>query len=148
MDIRKVKKLLELIENSDISEIEITDKDESIKVTRYSGTAPVVATAAPTQVMVPEPIRDNNTSDDSGEPLPQGNVVNSPMVGTFYIAPSPESPSFTDIGQTVSKGETICIIEAMKILNQIESEHAGTVKAILVENGEPVEYGQPLFVIG
>ncbi len=148
MDIRKVKKLLELIENSDISEIEITDKDESIKVTRYSGTPPVVVAAAPAQVVTPEPIRDTNTNDDGGEPLPKGNIVNSPMVGTFYIAPSPDSAPFTDIGQSIGSGDTICIIEAMKILNQIESEHSGTVKAILVENGEPVEYGQPLFVIG
>ena len=148
MDIRKVKKLLELIENSDISEIEITDKDESIKVTRYSGTAPAAAAAIPAQVIVPEPIRENSAGDNSDEQLPQGNVVNSPMVGTFYVAPSPDSPPFTDIGQTISQGDTICIVEAMKILNQIESEHSGTVKAILVENGEPVEYGQPLFVIG
>ena len=146
MDIRKIKKLIELIEDSDIAEIEIHEGEESVRVSRVSSsvTAPVampapVAAAAPA---TPAPVE--------AAPAPAeetGHSVNSPMVGTFYRAASPGAKVFVDIGSKVNAGDTLCIIEAMKILNQIESDTSGTVTKILVENGQPVEYNQPLFII-
>ncbi len=148
MDIRKVKKLIELLEESGVAEIEIHEGEESIRISRASQVS--VAVPAPTAAPAPSPYPD--TSPDSspvtaGEPEISGHTVNSPMVGTFYSAATPGAKPFATIGQQVSVGDTLCIIEAMKLMNQIESDKAGIIKAILVENGQPVEYNQPLFVI-
>jgi acetyl-CoA carboxylase biotin carboxyl carrier protein len=152
MDIRKVKKLIELLEESGISEIEIKEGEESVRISRSISSPPVVAAPAPvTQVSVPP------TAPSAAQTIPpepqaapaaaEGTIIESPMVGTFYASPSPGSPAFVSVGQTVKAGDTICIVEAMKILNQIESEVSGTVKAVLVEDGQPVEFGQPLMVV-
>ncbi|TCT22251.1 acetyl-CoA carboxylase biotin carboxyl carrier protein [Thiobaca trueperi] len=149
MDIRKVKKLIELLEQSDVAEIEIHEGEESVRISRHgSGAMPLY---------MPQPMQAANAPVAAApaaapvvsSPLDEieGEIVRSPMVGTFYRSPSPGAKSFVEEGQTVKAGETLCIIEAMKILNQIECEQAGTVKRILVENGQPVEYNQPLFVI-
>ncbi|WP_150047301.1 MULTISPECIES: acetyl-CoA carboxylase biotin carboxyl carrier protein [Methylomonas] len=148
MDIRKIKKLIDLIEESDIAEIEISEGEESVRISRYSATAPVVhaaplATAAPTGA----PAAAAAPIAAPAEEKISGHVVKSPMVGTFYRSASPGSAAFVEIGQSVSAGQTLCIIEAMKILNQIEADKSGKIKQILVENAHPVEYGQPLFVI-
>ena len=145
MDIRKIKKLIEIIEESGIAEIEIKEGEESIRINRYGNSvaaapstyaapvaAPTAATAAPAA-----PAEEKMT----------GHTVKSPMVGTFYRSASPGSKTFVEVGQSVQVGDTLCIIEAMKILNQIESDKSGTITKILVENAEPVEYGQPLFII-
>ena len=162
MDIRKVKKLIDLLENSSVDEIEIHEGEESVRVTRHREppaapvhhyhAAPAVgaataapATAVPASVADPVPRGAADTATDS--PLPPGYVVTSPMVGTFYQASSPGSKPFVSVGQRVAPGDTLCIIEAMKILNQIEAEVAGEVKAVIAENGHPVEYGEPLLVI-
>ena len=160
MDIRKVKKLIELLESSGVDEIEIHEGEESVRVTRHRDppAAPVhhyhaaPAVAPPPAVYAtaggPAPAAATTASGAEAEDqLPPGYVVTSPMVGTFYQASSPGSKPFVSIGQRVAPGDTLCIIEAMKILNQIESEVAGEVKAIIAENGHPVEYGEPLFVI-
>ena len=156
MDIRKVKKLIELLEQSDVAEIEIHEGEESVRISRQvSGGAAMpfympqgmpmpMAGAAPQPAAAPAPAQ--SAGDDDEDEI-TGTLVRSPMVGTFYRAPSPGSKSFVEEGQSVKAGDTLCIIEAMKILNQIESEHSGTVKRILVENGQPVEYNQPLFLI-
>ena len=153
MDIRKVKKLIELLEESGIAELEIHEGEESVRISRYGQPVPVpvagVQAAAPTTVAgTPETIVTVPTvgMGDAAE-LPPGHVVTSPMVGTYYEAPSPGASPFVSIGHKVAAGDTLCIIEAMKILNQIEADQSGVVAAILVENGQPVEYGQPLFVI-
>lgn len=154
MDIRKVKKLIELLEASDVAEIEIHEGEESVRISRASSVTPAMAMPMPVAHMpaaaapaAPAPAAAGAESD-AGEALPEGHVVRAPMVGTFYRAPSPGAKPFTEEGDNVAAGDTLCIIEAMKILNQIESDKAGTVKKILVENGQPVEYNQPLFVIG
>ncbi len=149
MDIRKVKKLIELLEESGIAEIEIKEGEESVRITRHSSVAAAPAMmqmAAPAPVAAPAaaPVAEAVSEADA---LPSGHIVKSPMVGTFYRSPAPGSAEFVQIGQAVSEGETICIIEAMKILNQIEADKSGTIKAILANNGEPVEYDEPLFVI-
>ncbi len=148
MDIRKVKKLIELIEESDIAEIEIHEGEESVRISRQSsfpaafapmpGAQPAVAATPAPAAALP--------AEEAPEEI-QGHAVKSPMVGTFYRSPSPGSKSFVEEGQQVAVGDTLCIIEAMKILNQIECDKAGTVKKILVENGQPVEYNEPLFII-
>ncbi len=146
MDIRKIKKLIELIEESDIAEIEISEGEESLRISRYSPSAPV--TAAPISTVAAAPLATPATT--TFEPAlesPSGHTVKSPMVGTFYRSASPGAPTFVEVGQKVSEGETLCIIEAMKILNQIEADKSGIIKQILVENAEPVEYDQPLFII-
>jgi len=149
MDIRKVKKLIELLEESGIAEIEIQEGEESVRISRYSQHAPVAAApVAPAAIAAPvaaaiEPV----AADNASEAAIEGHIVKSPMVGAFYRAPSPGASTFVEVGQSVKVGDTLCIIEAMKLLNQIEADKAGTVKAILVENGQPVEYDQPLFVI-
>ena len=147
MDIRKVKKLIELLEESGIAEIEINEGEESVRISRYSTTAP----AAPIQQFAPAPaaapVAAAETESASETPAISGHTVNAPMVGTFYTASAPGSPDFVKVGDSVSEGDTVCIIEAMKILNQIEADRSGTVKAILVENAQPVEFGQPLIVI-
>ncbi len=151
MDIRKIKKLIEIIEESDIAEIEISEGEESVRISRYSSAAPApvaapVAIAAPVAA-APAAIA-APTAADAPAALPSGHIVKSPMVGTFYSAASPTAGSaFVKVGQSVSEGETLCIIEAMKILNQIEADKSGVIKQIMVENAQPVEYDQPLFII-
>lgn len=153
MDIRKIKKLIELLEDSDVSEIEIVEGEESVRIARHSGVtvaqqAPMMnyapaSSPAPAPVAASTPLESVQTDDL----LPPGNIMESPMVGTFYRSSTPTSKAFIEIGQSVNKGDTLCIIEAMKIMNQIEAETSGTIKAILVEDGQPVEYGEPLIVI-
>lgn len=151
MDLRKLKKLIDLVEESGISELELTEGEEKVRISRatqaFAAPQPVqVATAAPIapQVSAPAPVQ---APDESSAQI-EGHIVESPMVGTFYRASSPESSSFVEVGDRVEVGDTLCIIEAMKLLNEIESDKAGIVKKILVENGQPVEYGEKLFVIG
>ena len=143
MDIRKVKKLIELLEESGIAEIEIHEGEESVRISRNAVAAPVAIAAAPAPVAAAAPTPETAPAEEKIE----GHVLNSPMVGSFYRAPSPGAASFVDVGSKVSVGDTLCIIEAMKLLNQIEADKGGTIKAILVENGQPVEYNQPLFII-
>lgn len=145
MDIRKIKKLIEIIEESDIAEIEIKEGEEFIRINRYSTAAPAAVAYAPA-VMQAAPVQAATPSAPAEEKI-TGHIVKSPMVGTFYRAASPTAKAFAEVGQSVMAGDTLCIIEAMKILNQIEADKSGTVTKILVGNGEPVEYGQPLFVI-
>lgn len=153
MDIRKVKKLIELLEESGIAEIEIHEGEESVRISRNSSSVQtVVQAAAPMPAPAPTPAAP--APAPAGEPaaeaapvIPAGHQVTSPMVGTFYRASSPGATPFVEVGQRVNAGDTLCIIEAMKMLNQIEADKAGTVVAILVENGQPVEFGEPLFVI-
>jgi acetyl-CoA carboxylase biotin carboxyl carrier protein len=150
MDIRKVKKLIELLEESGVAEIEIHEGEESVRISR-SSTAPV----APTYVQAPQPVAasaaatPDKTFSAAADEEPEivGDLVNAPMVGIFYEAMAPGKPSFVELGQSVKKGDVLCIIEAMKIMNQVESEFNGVISKIMVENGDPVEYGQPLFVI-
>jgi acetyl-CoA carboxylase biotin carboxyl carrier protein len=144
MDIRKIKKLIDLIEESDIAEIEISEGEESVRISRYSSVAPVQVAAT---VAMPAAAVVQAAVAAPAEETVSGHVVKSPMVGTFYRSASPGSPAFVEIGQSVTVGQTLCIIEAMKILNQIESDKSGKIKQILVENAHPVEYGQPLFII-
>jgi len=151
MDIRKVKKLIELLEESNIDEIEIKEGEESVRISRNSAQAAAAATAFAAQPAV-APAPAPAPAAPAAEPAPaapatSGHVVNSPMVGTFYRSPSPSSPAFVEVGQTVKIGDVVCIVEAMKMMNQIEADKAGTIEAILVENGEPVEFDQPLFSI-
>ncbi len=143
MDIRKIKKLIEIIEESGIAELEIKEGEESIRISRYSAApaavsyAPAPGVVAPAAAPLAAPAEEKIT----------GHIVKSPMVGTFYLSASPGTKVFAEVGQSVQVGDTLCIIEAMKILNQIESDKSGTITKILVENAEPVEYGQPLFII-
>lgn len=148
MDIRKVKKLIELLEESGIAEIEINEGEESVRISRYSthAPAPVQQFAAPMVAAAPAPVA-AAAAPPEAEAAIIGHTVNSPMVGTFYTASAPGVPDFVKVGDTVNEGDTVCIIEAMKILNQIESDKSGVVKAILVKNAQPVEFGQPLVVI-
>ncbi len=149
MDIRKVKKLIELLDESGVAEIEIKEGEESVRISRMGSFAPQAAPIAPAavQVTAAPAVAAPTTAPVSANNEPSGHVVRAPMVGTFYLAPSPGAKSFVEVGQSVNSGDTLCIIEAMKLLNQIESDKTGTVKTILVENGQPVEYNQPLFVI-
>ena len=148
MDIRKIKKLIELLESSDVAEIEIHEGEESVRISRTSSAPPVMAMmpqamAAPAAIAAPAAA----ASPAAEEVTLSGHVVRSPMVGTFYRSSSPGSKPFVEVGRKVAVGDTLCIIEAMKILNQIEADKAGTIKQILVENSQPVEYNEPLFVI-
>lgn len=152
MDIRKVKKLIELLEESGIAEIEIKEGEDSVRISRYSAPvppAPVAMMAVPVTASVPAPASTSfpAAAEEDNDAIPAGHAVKSPMVGTFYRAPTPGAPPFTEVGKTVSEGETLCVIEAMKILNQIEADKSGVIKAILVENGLPVQYDEPLFII-
>ncbi len=153
MDIRKVKKLIELLEESAVSEIEIKEGDDSVRISRgISGAVSPVLSMAPAQVppvAVPQAAvaPGSSVSDIEVSEQPDGTMVESPMVGTFYRSSSPGAKPFVEVGQSVKEGDTLCIIEAMKILNQIEAEASGTIRAVLVENGQPVEYGEPLFII-
>ncbi|GAB3320490.1 acetyl-CoA carboxylase biotin carboxyl carrier protein [Haliea atlantica] len=155
MDIRKVKKLIELLEESNIDEIEIKEGEESVRISRNSAQpmmtyahppapAPAPQAAAP---QAPAPTAPSAPEPAAEAPATSGKTINSPMVGTFYRAPSPTSAAFAEVGQTVKVGDVLCIVEAMKMMNQIEADKAGTIEAILVENGEPVEFDQPLFSI-
>ena len=149
MDIRKIKKLIEIIEESDIAEFEMTEGEESVRISRYSANA-VVAAPVVAPPVAAAPVAAPVVGESQQQPAAEdyaGHVVKSPMVGTFYASASPGSKVFVAVGQRVSEGETLCIIEAMKILNQIEAEASGTITKILVENAQAVEYGQPLFVI-
>ncbi len=147
MDIRKVKKLIELLDESNVAEIEIHEGEESVRISRHGSGAPqfMMPAAAPTPgaSAPPPPV----SAPPSSPEIDDASIARSPMVGTFYRSPSPGAKSFVEEGQEVKVGDILCIIEAMKILNQIESERAGVVKKIMVENGQPVEYNQPLFVI-
>jgi acetyl-CoA carboxylase biotin carboxyl carrier protein len=161
MDIRKIKKLIELLEESSLTEIEIVEGEESVRLGR--GSSPVQAPAhygLPANVQAaawsapgaaPAPAapapESGGEQEAEGEGIPEGELVRAPMVGTYYASPSPDAEPFVSLGQRISEGETMCIIEAMKMFNQIEAETTGTVVAILVENGQPVEFDQPLFVI-
>jgi len=152
MDIRKIKKLIELVEESGIAELEITEGEESVRINRNNMSAgPAYAQFAPQQYApTPAPAAASAAPvAESEAPAagPTGHQVKSPMVGSFYAAASPEAPAYVEVGSQVKVGDTLCIVEAMKMMNQIESDKAGTVKAILVENGEPVEFDQPLFII-
>ncbi len=148
MDIRKVKKLIELIESSGVSEIEIHEGEDSVRIGRYPiATQPFVAPATIATAPPPQDTTVYKENADEFDDDPEGHVVTSPMVGTFYRSSSPSNPPFVEEGQTVEEGDTLCIIEAMKILNQITSDKSGKVTKVLVENGTPVEYEQPLFVI-
>ena len=150
MDIRKIKKLIEIIEESDITELEIHEGEDSVRINRYSG-PPQGTSVAP--AFVPSTLEtagghvETPVSVEEDIEASSGHTIHSPMVGTFYLGPSPGSKPFVNVGQEVSVGDTLCIIEAMKILNQIESDKAGVVAKILVENAQPVEYNQPLFVL-
>jgi acetyl-CoA carboxylase biotin carboxyl carrier protein len=149
MDLRKLKTLIDLVADSGIAELEVTEGEDRVRIAKFSP-GPAAPAAAATTVSVPTipAIAANGTTAVPAAVLePEGHVVKSPMVGTFYRSPSPGAASFIELGQAVKPGDTLCIIEAMKLLNEVEAEVGGTVKQILVENGQPVEYGQPLFVI-
>jgi acetyl-CoA carboxylase biotin carboxyl carrier protein len=151
MDIRKIKKLIDLIQESDVAEIEIKEGEESVRISRASATAPIMMASPSMQQYAPAPIAAAPVAAPAAIEAPATanfeKAVTSPMVGTFYRSSSPESASFIEVGQSVAAGDVICIIEAMKMFNQIESDRSGTVKAILVENGNPVEFGEPLVII-
>ena len=157
MDLRKLKTLIDLVQQSGIAELEVTEGEERVRISRgVSGAQP----AAPVQVYTlpqagPAPATAGapaaavgGAAPVEGEATPEGHVIRSPMVGTFYRSAAPGAKSFVEVGQAVKAGDTLCIIEAMKLLNEIEADRDGTVKAILVENGQPVEYGEPLFILG
>ncbi|MCU7959051.1 MAG: acetyl-CoA carboxylase biotin carboxyl carrier protein [gamma proteobacterium symbiont of Bathyaustriella thionipta] len=148
MDIRKIKKLIELLNTSDVAEIEIHEGEESVRISRNGSQMPAPIAAAPAVVAAPAaaPPADTAKEEPAVEEI-SGHKVCSPMVGTFYRAASPGAKSFVEEGQSVAEGDTLCIIEAMKILNQIESDKTGIVRKILVDNAEPVEFNQPLFII-
>jgi len=150
MDLRKLKKLIDLVQESGIAELEITEGEEKVKIVKGGvvsvSAPPVMAMPAAAPAGAPAPAATPaGESRDAGQ---EGHVVKAPMVGTFYRSPSPDAKVFVEVGQAVKEGDTICIIEAMKLMNEIEADASGVVKAILVENGQPVEYGQPLFILG
>lgn len=155
MDLRKLKKLIDLVQESGIAELEITEGEEKVKIVKGgeatvtplapaapapSAAAPAAAPAAPAPASAP-------AAPSASASVAEGHVLKAPMVGTFYRSASPESKAFIEVGQSVKAGETVCIIEAMKLMNEIEADASGVIKAVLVENGQPVEYGQPLFII-
>jgi len=156
VDLRKVKTLIDLVQQSGIAELEITEGEEKVRISR--GVAGAQQAPVVTQVLAPPQAGPAPApavagapavpAEGEAAPAPEGHVIRSPMVGTFYRASGPGAKSFVEIGQTVKAGETLCIIEAMKLLNEIEADQDGTVKAIMVENGQPVEYGEPLFILG
>ena len=150
MDLRKLKKLIDLVEASGIAELEITEGEEKVRIAKSIAGAPMMMAPQPQfiQAAGAPAAAAPAAAAPAEEAVPEGHVVRSPMVGTFYRAPAPGSKVFAEVGQTVAAGDTLCIIEAMKLLNEIEAEVAGTIKECLVENGQPVEYGEPLFVIG
>ena len=154
MDIRKVKKLIELLEESGIAEIEIHEGEESVRICRQGPTPTVLVSSDAVSAAQPAAaaaqaanLAGKQAVSDAEDQVPEGHQVTSPMVGTFYRSPSPNAASFVELNHQVNVGDTMCIVEAMKMLNQIEADRAGVIVAILVENGQPVEFGQPLFVI-
>lgn len=153
MDIRKIKKLIELLEASDVAEIKITEGEETVRISRYSSTPASVAYApqpypvAPSAIAPSVPSTTPAPAAETPAPEIKGKIIRSPMVGTFYGAPSPDAEDFVKVGQSIKPGETVCIIEAMKMFNRIEAEFAGKIREILVENGQPVEYDEPLFIV-
>jgi acetyl-CoA carboxylase biotin carboxyl carrier protein len=152
MDLRKLKTLIDLVQQSGIAELEITEGEEKVRISRFGGVAaPAMMAPMPQPAMVMPAVEAGDSAPvtaDAGEAEPEGHAVKSPMVGTFYRSSAPGSKPFVEVGSAVKSGETVCIIEAMKLLNEIEADRDGVIKAILVENGQPVEYGQPLFIIG
>jgi acetyl-CoA carboxylase biotin carboxyl carrier protein len=149
MDLRKLKKLIDLVEESGISELELTEGEEKVRISRNLPNSQATMHFTQPYMQAPAPVAAPVAAAEPAAPAAiEGQVVKSPMVGTFYRSPSPDAKSFVDVGSKVAVGDTLCIIEAMKLLNEIESDHAGVIKAILVENGQPVEYGEPLFIIG
>ncbi len=151
MDLRKLKKLIDLVEESGIAELEVTEGEEKVRIAKH------VANSAPVSYMTQMPAAAPAAAAPAAAPAaaaptaaaqPDGHVVKSPMVGTFYRSSAPGAKPFAEVGQNVAQGETVCLIEAMKLMNEIEADAAGVIKAILVENGQPVEFGQPLFIIG
>jgi acetyl-CoA carboxylase biotin carboxyl carrier protein len=156
MDLRKLKTLIDLVAESGIAEIEVTEGEDKVRIVKHAPTLVAAAPAAPVQTVMagaaaalpPAAAAAAPVGAEAAPEPPKGNIVKSPMVGTFYRSPSPGAKAFVEVGQAVKPGDTLCIIEAMKLLNEIEAEVAGEVTEVLVENGQPVEYGQPLFVIG
>jgi acetyl-CoA carboxylase biotin carboxyl carrier protein len=159
MDLRKLKKLIDLVEDSQIAELEVTEGEEKVKIVKGSGAGKEVVVLSPTTVPVSAPLA--QAASTPGAPAPatapaqaetptslEGHIVKSPMVGTFYRAGSPGAKPFVEVGDTVKAGQTICVIEAMKLMNEIEADKDGVIKAIMVENAQPVEYGEPLMLIG
>lgn len=159
MDLRKLKKLIELVEESSIAELEITEGEEKVRISKpgsgvqnYAFMPPpmpaAISAANPvTTALSSEAVQSAELNGSNSKSVPDGHVVKSPMVGTFYRAASPGASPFVEVGQSVKAGDTLCIIEAMKLLNEIEADKSGVIKAILLENGQPVEYGEPLFII-
>ncbi len=151
MDLRKLKKLIDLVEESGIAELEITEGEEKVKIVKHSQPTAMAAQPAPAVAAVAAPQPAPAAAAPKNEPAEpaqqEGHPVKSPMVGTFYRTPSPDAKAFVEVGQAVKEGDIICIIEAMKLMNEIECDKSGVIKAILVDNGQPVEYGQPLFII-
>ena len=157
MDLRKLKKLIELVEESSIAELEITEGEEKVRISKSGAGAqnfafmPPVLAPVQQQATAATPAEQEKPAESTAaetSAIPDGHIVKSPMVGTFYRSPSPGASAFVEVGQRVKEGDTLCIIEAMKLLNEIEADKSGVIKAILPENGQPVEYGEPLFVIG
>ena len=150
MDLRKLKKLIDLVQESGISELEVTEGEEKVRIAKHfaapAGQQYLMQQPAPMHMAAP--VAAGASSVDLDDDEPEGHAVKSPMVGTFYRSASPGSSPFVEVGQTVKEGETLCIIEAMKLLNEIEADASGTIKAILAENGQAVEFGEPLFIIG
>ena len=147
MDIRKIKKLIELLESSGLAEIDIKEGDDAIRISRSSSVVETVVAASAAVPVAATIVEDAEDAEDDKAGIPEGHAVTSPMVGSFYASPSPESKNFVEIGSKVKVGDTLCIIEAMKIFNEIEADKAGTVIAILKEPGDPTEFGEPLFII-
>ncbi len=161
MDLRKIKALIDLLEKSNLAELEIKEGEESVRLARHSQLAPVMAAPAPAHIELPRPAPATHAAapaapapaseshgGKSSKDIPDGHVIRSPMVGTYYASPNPDSSPFVKVGQTVKAGETLGIIEAMKMFNPIEADVSGTVRAILVETGQPIEFDEPMFVIG
>ncbi|MBK6400503.1 MAG: acetyl-CoA carboxylase biotin carboxyl carrier protein [Rhodocyclaceae bacterium] len=155
MDLRKLKTLIDLVQNSGISELEISEGEEKIRIAKHATPAAGTTTVmmggpmmAPAAAPLPPAVPSVSAGTDAVAAEPEGHPVKAPMVGTFYRAGSPGAPVFVEVGQSVKQGDTLCIIEAMKLMNEIEADASGTIKAILVENGQPVEFDQPLFIIG
>jgi acetyl-CoA carboxylase biotin carboxyl carrier protein len=153
MDLRKLKKLIDLVQESGIAELEITEGEEKVKIVKggpasVTAAAPAAARLTVSEPRAPAPAVSAPPAAAEAPAGQEGHVVKAPMVGTFYRSASPDAKPFVEVGQAIKEGETICIIEAMKLMNEIEADASGTVKAVLVENGQPVEYGQPLFILG
>ena len=152
MDLRKLKKLIDLVQESDIAELEVTEGEEKVRIAKHLNPPvshqPTYMVSAPPQPAQPALSSPARPAEPAAPALPEGHLVKSPMVGSFYRSNAPGAPAFAEVGMSVKKGQTICIIEAMKLMNEIESDADGVIKSILVENGDPVEFGEPLFVIG